>query len=330
MAAPETLIIGHRGAPGYRPEHTRGSYELAIALGAGAIEPDVVATRDGVAIVRHENEISSTTDVADRPEFADRRTRKAFAGVEIDGWFAEDFTWDELRVLRCRERIPEIRPGSAAYDGRWPILSLREVLALAREAGVGIVVELKHEPYFRSIGIDLPALVAADLVAEGWQDEARLHGLVVESFEQSALDRVREEGIRAAFVYLVERSGTAVDLLLAGGEAPSYREQLARVEGIAGRADGISVHASLIAGPRRADPFLERARDAGLAVYAWTARPENAFLRRRNRSSADPAAHGDWRAEWEPLVAAGLDGIFADHPDLARAAFKPPKSTFLR
>src|SRR5918995_1627285 len=128
------LVIGHRGAPGYRPEHSRSSYDLALAMGVDAVEPDVVVSRDGVLVVRHENEISGTTDVSDRPEFADRRTTKTIDGSELTGWFTEDFTWDELSTLRCRERLPRVRPTSASFDDQQPVLRLRDVLDAVREA----------------------------------------------------------------------------------------------------------------------------------------------------------------------------------------------------
>jgi glycerophosphoryl diester phosphodiesterase len=128
------LLIGHRGAPGYRPEHTASSYRLAFAMGVDAVEPDVVATADGVLVLRHENEISGTTDVADRPEFADRRTTKRVDGARLTGWFTEDFTWAELTTLRCRERIPALRPGSAEHNDTEPILRLSDLLDLVEEA----------------------------------------------------------------------------------------------------------------------------------------------------------------------------------------------------
>jgi glycerophosphoryl diester phosphodiesterase len=144
------LLIGHRGAPGYRPEHTASSYRLAFAMGVDAVEPDVVATADGVLVIRHENEISGTTDVAEHPEFAERRTTKRIDGESLTGWFTEDFTWAELATLRCRERIPALRPGSAEYDGTEPILRLGDLLRLVEEASVehgrdiGVVLEIKH------------------------------------------------------------------------------------------------------------------------------------------------------------------------------------------
>ena len=134
MPRTRPLVIGHRGAPGYRPEHSRSSYDLALAMGVDAVEPDIVVSKDGVLVVRHENEISGTTDVADRPEFADRRTTKTVDGAELTGWFTEDFTWDELATLRCRERLPQLRPASASFDDEQPVLRLRDVLDLVRDA----------------------------------------------------------------------------------------------------------------------------------------------------------------------------------------------------
>lgn len=314
------VIIGHRGAPGYRPEHTQSAYRIAIDQGVDAIEPDVVASSDGVLVVRHENEISGTTDVADHPEFAARRTTKEFAGHRITGWFTEDFTWAELCTLRCRERIPDIRPASAAHDGEERILALPEVLEIARAGGVGVVLEIKYATAFASIGIDLAELIARDLRAAGWQSDGA-GDLVVESFEEDVLHRVRAAGIRARYVYLLERRGSPVDLVVARGDAaPTYRDQLNDLGSLAPRVDGISVHKHLLlsaGGPALA----AAARAAGLELYTWTCRPENAFLERRFRGRGGPASHGDWRAEWRELREIGVTGVFTDHPDLARAVF---------
>jgi len=313
-------LIGHRGASGYRPEHTRSAYELAIAQGVDLIEPDVVATKDGVLVVRHENEISGTTDVAARPEFARLRTTKSFAGHEFSGWFTEDFTWEELQLLRCTERIPHLRPDSAAFDGEERILSLREVLDIAREGGVGVVVEIKHAPYFSAIGLDLAPLVARELRAGGWQDPGSGR-LVIESFEESALHAVRSAGIEAELVYLFEDEGAALDLRLAlGSDAPSYLDQLGDIAALAGRVDGISVAKSLLLDPA-APAFAAEARERGLELFTWTARPENAFLEERFRGRGSAAEYGEWRAEWRAIREAGVTGVFADHPDLARQVF---------
>jgi glycerophosphoryl diester phosphodiesterase len=151
----EPLVIGHRGASGYRPEHTLGSYELAIAMGADYIEPDLVSTKDHVLVARHENEIGGTTDVSSHPEFASRKTTKVIDGVPVTGWFTEDFTLAELKTLHARERLPALRPNNTAFDGVYEIPTFDEVLKLAKRAGVGVYPETKHPSYFDSIGLSL-------------------------------------------------------------------------------------------------------------------------------------------------------------------------------
>jgi glycerophosphoryl diester phosphodiesterase len=317
-------VIGHRGASGYRPEHTRAAYELAFALGADAVEPDIVATRDGVLVLRHENEISGTTDVARRPEFADRRTTKHFADVSATGWFTEDFTWEELATLRAVERVPQLRPESATFDGRYPIMRLDELLELIRDAShryarpIGLVAEIKHAAYFDSIGLPLGARVADALAGFGGP-------LVVECFEETVLGEVRRSGLDAKLVYLLEGKGTAPDLALRlGSSAPDYSAQLSD-EGLADlatRVHGVSVDKGrlLKPDPRAGVELVDRAHRAGLEVYTWTLRPENKFLTGPFRSGAAAREWGDWRGEFEAVLATGLDGVFADHPDLALAA----------
>lgn len=197
------LVIAHRGASGERPEHTAAAYRLAIEQGADFIEPDLVPTRDGVLIARHENELSDSTDVADRPEFADRRTTKTVDGAEVTGWFSEDFSFAEIRQLRARERIPLLRPGSASHDGSEGILSLAEIIAIAREADaegrrVGVYPEIKHPTYFAHegrhldgspIGQSLPKLLVDTLVAEGFTDPDRVY---IQSFELAGLVELAE------------------------------------------------------------------------------------------------------------------------------------------
>ncbi|MFT4285291.1 MAG: glycerophosphodiester phosphodiesterase family protein [Protaetiibacter sp.] len=314
-------VIGHRGASGYRPEHTRAAYELAFTLGADAVEPDIVATRDGVLVLRHENEISGTTDVARRPEFADRRTTKSFGPVTMTGWFTEDFTWEELSTLRAVERLPGIRPSSATFDGRYPILRLDELLRLIADASerhgrrLGLVAEIKHAAYFDAIGLPLGELVADAL--------ARFPGpLVVESFEETVLGEVRQRGLDAKLVYLLEASGTAPDLMMRlGASAPDYSAQLERLDELAERVDGISVDKGRLLKPdaRAGVELVDRAHNAGLEVFTWTLRPENKFLTKPFRAG-DAAQWGAWRGEYESVFATGVDGVFADQPDLAIAA----------
>ena len=309
-------VIGHRGAPGYLPEHTAASYLRAFADGVDAVEPDIVISRDGILVVRHENEISGTTDVADHPEFADRHAVKTVDGRELTGWFAEDFTWAELATLRARERLPELRPQSAAFDDQYGILRLTDLLALITQTpDVGLVAELKHPTYFTSIGFDLGALFKAELEETGWLAQGRR--LVVESFEGRVLDELKAADLAAEFVYLLENSGSAPDeVASSGATAVTYAQQLssAGLIKLAERFDGISLDKQTLA---RTPGLVERAHNAGLEVFCWTLRPENRFLGKYLRAGDDPAAFGNYQAEWFRLMQLGLDGVFADYPDLA-------------
>lgn len=321
------LVIGHRGAPGYRPEHSAASYRLALELGADAVEPDVVATRDGVLVVRHENEIGGTTNVAQHPEFADRRTTKTIDGSEITGWFTEDFTWEELQTLRVRERIATLRPGSSEYDGTERMLRLSDVLELLHEHErtighrAGIVVEIKHATYFESIGLPLDDLLEHELRGTGW---AAATGLVIECFELSVLERLKGRGIDARYVYLIEKSGAPADRVARDGTAAAtYADDLgdAGLEALAAVVDGISVDKAYLLpwttlGSGVGD-LVARAHRRDLTVYTWTLRPENAFLDTRHRRGDDAGAFGDWQREFAEILSTGVDGVFADHPDLA-------------
>ena len=321
------LVIGHRGAPGYRPEHTRSSYELALAMGVDAVEPDVVATKDGVLVVRHENEISGTTDVADHPEFADRRTTRRVDGAALTGWFTEDFTWEELSTLRCRERLPKIRSSSASFDGAEPILRLRDVLDLVRAAAaaqgreIGVVLEVKHATHFASIGLDLAPLIAQELRDARWA--AGELPLIVESFESTVLGQLRAEGVVASFVYLIEAAGQPYDLLVAeGSKALSYPESVTagNLDRLVGRVDGISVDKKMLLVP--GTTLVADAHARGLTVFTWTCRPENAFLAAPHRGPGGKSAFGDYEAEWAVIARQGVDGVFVDHPDLGVAVFR--------
>lgn len=341
----EPIVIAHRGASGHRPEHGADAYRLAVEYGADAIEPDIVATRDGVLILRHENEISGTTDIADHADFADRRTMKEVDGAVVEGWFTEDFTWEELSGLRIRERLPELRPQSAAHDGEGRIQRLGDLLALldtdgvasrsageanglrGREVGVGLVAEIKHATYFESIGLPLDELVAAEFHAAGWATDPRL---TIESFEYSVLGKLRARGVTGRSVYLMEAAGAAFDLVARDGSAATtYREQLepaslaALARGGEGAAlDGISLAKKMVIDPSGAtdSTLVDRAHGLGLDVFTWTLRPENAFLVRALRSGGAKAEFGDWRAELQRVIGTGVDGVFADYPDLVREA----------
>lgn len=321
------LVIGHRGAPGYRPEHTRSSYEMALAMGVDAVEPDVVATSDGVLVIRHENEISETTDVADHPAFAPRRTTKVIDGQKLTGWFTEDFTWAELQTLRCRERLPRLRPASATFNDQQRMLSLPELLDLIRAGSlehgreIGIVLEIKHATYFAGIGLDLAPLVERDLRAGGWAGGEL--PVVIESFERTVLEDLRGRGIRGSFIYLIEAKGHPADQLAAHGRrARSYAETVTPegLDELVGRVDGVSVNKRMLLHDDSA--IVPEAHARGLRVFTWTCRPENAFLDPRFRTRGGKADFGDYTAEWAVIAATGVDGVFVDHPDLGVDFFR--------
>jgi glycerophosphoryl diester phosphodiesterase len=320
------LVIGHRGASGYRPEHTRTAYELAFRLGADAVEPDIVASKDGVLVLRHENEISGTTDVAAHPEFASRRTTKTVDGRAVTGWFTEDFTWAELDTLRARERLPAIRQGSASFDGSARLLRLRDLTDLMDVAAIELgrplimVAEIKHANYFESIGLPLDKLFADEIT--GW---ATSTNLIVESFEQTVLQQIRERGVPGRYVLLCEASGSPADLVAQWGTAALPYSKYLTTEGLSrlsGVVDGISVDKSLLLLKDAAGnvtgttDLVDRAHAAGLGVFCWTLRPENKFLAKRFRRGSVARDFGDWAGEFRLILATGLDGVFTDHPDL--------------
>ncbi|MGO1958502.1 MAG: glycerophosphodiester phosphodiesterase family protein [Canibacter sp.] len=324
-------IIAHRGASGYRPEHTEAAYRLAFELGADAVEPDVVPTLDGVLVVRHENEISTTTDIADHPEFRDRKTTKMIEGQRITGWFTEDFTWDELSTLRCRERLQHIRAANRKYDGVYPMLRLRDVLAIVGEEQeradreLRIVIEVKHASYFADSGFHMARLVAREIRRAGWED--RDSNMVFESFELGVLRDFHELGLTSPRVFLAEDEGSPAD---AGrGEMPkkpfAWFRSRRGLKFLSAYVDGISVRKGNALQKR----FLKKrpvvsslVRDAhiyGLDVYVWTLRPENVFLEPGFRRLRGISHWGNWQEEFALFMRSGVAGVFADQPDLAVA-----------
>jgi len=324
----EPIVIAHRGASGYRPEHTLAAYRLAIRLGADYVEPDLVSTKDGVLVARHENEISGTTDVADHPEFADRRTTKTIDGNPITGWFTEDFTLAELKTLRAKERLPQVRPDNTRYDGRFEVPTLDEVLDLVREesrlAGrrIGVYPETKHPTYFDSIGLSMEEPLVSTLREHGL-DRAKAK-VFIQSFETGNLQDL-DEMTSAPLVQLVDAAGAPYDLV-AAGDPRTYADLVtpAGMADIAEYADGVGANKNLVL-PR--DPatgatgapsaLVDDAHAESLIVHVWTLRDENQFMATNFRIGTDPNAKGDIFAEVTAFLDAGVDGMFADYPDSA-------------
>ncbi len=321
LAMSTPLIIGHRGASGERPEHTLSAYALALDQCADFIEPDIVPTKDGQLVARHENEISGTTDVADHAEFADRRTTKTIEGKEVTGWFTEDFTLAELKTLRARERLPQLRPANSAYAAE-PIATLDELIALAKARGKGVVAEIKHSSYFASIGLPIEQRLIDSFARHGWTSAD--DPVWIESFEVANLKALRRV-TRLKLVQLVDDKGAPVD-----GGAESYAVMItpAGLKQIASYADGLGAAKALVI-PRDAEgrslpatPLVAQAHAAGLKVIIWTLRSENFFLPAELREGGDPRAKGRAQDEVRMFAKAGVDGIFTDHPADAAAALK--------
>lgn len=312
-AVADVLIIAHRGASGERPEHTRAAYELAVAQGADFIEPDLVMTRDGVLVVRHENEIGGTTDVASHSEFADRRVTKTIDGQTVTGWFTEDFTLAELMTLRARERLPELR--GTAFDEQQPILTFEQVLEIAREATartgrtIGVAPELKHPAYFAGIGLPMEDAFVAVLERRGLTGADA--PVLVQCFEVGPLERISHR-IDTPLLQLMARDGGPADRPELTYTAMATPEGLARVRTYAG---WIGADTAMIE-PRPGEPtaLITEAHAAGLKVAAWTFRAENAFLPEGDRIGDGPAAHGRITGRVARFAGYGLDAAFMDQP----------------
>ncbi|MBD5829410.1 glycerophosphodiester phosphodiesterase family protein [Janibacter melonis] len=326
------LVVAHRGASGYRPEHTLAAYELAVGQGADYIEPDLVMTRDGVLVDRHEPEIGGTTDVAQRPEFADRRTTKLLDGVRTTGWFVDDFTLAELKTLRATERLGELREESAMYDGRFEVPTFEEVLRqreeLSRRTGrvIGVIPEIKHSTYLHAEGFD-PEREVARLARKHHLDHRRAP-LWVQSFELTALKDLREQhGFRARTTFLTTAKGGPFDL---SGRGTTYAQLTtpAAMKGLSRWIDGYGPEKSQVI-PRRADgslgtptAFVRDAHAVGLTVMPWTFRAENSFLPTDYRVGGDPSHFGRAIDEARAFLETDVDGIFCDQPDMCVQARK--------
>lgn len=310
----DVVVIAHRGSSGERPEHTLESYRLAIAQGADYIEPDLVMTRDGVLIARHENEIGGTTDVADHPEFAARRRTQRIGGEAVTGWFTEDFTLEEIKTLRARERLPGLRPANRAYDDVLEIPTFAEILALAAASrarphapGIGVYPETKHPAHFAALGLaQEPPLLRA---LENFDYHRAGSPVFIQSFDPRNLRELAAK-TPLPLVQLLEHS-------------------VGDIEEIARYAQAIGISKALTDAR-----VVARAQACGLAVHVWTFRAENEFLPQAFKVGAEPAAHGDLAGEIAQFLALGIDGFFTDFPsmgvqarDLAATAATSPRPT---
>ncbi|MEW2086237.1 glycerophosphodiester phosphodiesterase [Streptomyces sp. NPDC005283] len=333
---PCPTIIAHRGASGYRPEHTLGSYQLALDMGAHVIEQDLVPTSDGHLVCRHENDITGTTDVAAHPEFASRRTTKSVDGVSLTGWFTEDFTLAELKTLRAKERIPANRQENTLYDGRWAIPTFEEVLRWAEKEGhrrgrpVWLHVETKHPTYFRGLGLGLEERLAKLLRRYG--RDRRNSPVFLQSFEPSSIQRLAGLVDSPRVVLLSAANTRPWDFVRAGD--PRTVADLVKPDGlkwIASYAQGIGPTLDLII-PKDANGKLgtptSLVRDAhakDLILHPYTMRNENTFLPADFRRGTDPNAYGDAFGALKVYFETGIDGIFTDNSDtglLAAADFR--------
>jgi glycerophosphoryl diester phosphodiesterase len=330
-ALAQPLVIAHRGASADRPEHTLAAYALAIDQGADFIEPDLVPTKDGHLVARHENEIGGTTDAADRPEFAARKTTKIIDGATVTGWFTEDFTLAELKTLRAREGLPQLRPANTAFDGKEQIPTFEEIIALVkaqeqrRGRRIGLYPETKHPSYFRALGLPLEERLLGMLNKNGYNTPE--HPVFIQSFEVDNLKRLRGR-TKLRLVQLIAAAGGPADGAASGYAAMLTPDGLAA---IARYADAIGAEKSLVI-PRTEDGRLgpatrlvADAHKAGLKVHVWTFRPENFFLPTDLRRGDSPAQRGDGETEIRAFAAAGIDGLFSDSVPTAKAALAAPK-----
>jgi glycerophosphoryl diester phosphodiesterase len=326
------IVIAHRGASGYLPEHTLAAYAMAILQGADYIEPDLVMTCDGHLIARHDNVLDRTTDVAQRPAFATRRTTRQIDGTVITGWFSEDFTLAEIQTLRAVERLPEVRPANCRFDGQFTIPTLADVLKLVRameratDRKIGIYPETKHPTHFQQLGLPLeePLLEALHRHVSG-SDQP----VFIQSFEVANLLKMRSM-TNIPLIQLLAPQGQPYDVMAAGGSL-NY-DQMATPEGLADiaiYADGVAPEKNHFLlpldrmgrlDPGKATDFVQHAHQAGLKVHPYTFRAENDFLPINHRLGTDPTLQGDMASELALFLALGIDGFFTDHPDLGARA----------
>jgi glycerophosphoryl diester phosphodiesterase len=319
------IVIGHRGSPAYRPEHTLESYLYAINLGANFIEPDLTFTKDGHLIARHENEISQTTNIKDFPEFLNRKTTKSIDGIEITGWFTEDFMLEEIKLLRCRERIPLIRPNNTIYNDLYSIPTFQEIINLSKNhTGIGLYPETKHPSYYKSLGYDFDVTLIEILKLNNLNSSPLVF---IQSFEVSNLKRLRKitsvklvqllgwKGSQP-FDFTLDGSNVTTDLMLEKG----LGEMKTYVDIICPYKEWVIPRVGIKLG--RPTDLVQRAHEVGLDVHLYTLRPENYFLPNecRREPVSDGRVRGDLVGEILEYFNAGVDGVFVDAPNYGREA----------
>lgn len=321
------LVIAHRGASGYVPEHTLAAYALAVLQGADYVEPDLVMTRDGQLVARHDNELGLTTDVSQRPEFANRKRTQTVDGVSLEGWFSEDFSLAELKTLRAIERIPQLRPGNTRFDGQFEIPSLQEIidlvksLQLSQQRVIGLYPETKHPTHFQQLGLAMEQPLVKVLKRNGYHSAKA--PVYIQSFEVENL-KTLSRLTQVRLVQLLWTEGQPYDQQVLGSGL-SYAQMITPqgLQAIARYASGIGPEKGMVI-PRDATGKLTTptrlvrdAHAAKLKVHPYTFRAENAFLPTSLRNGSEPAERGDIEAELRAFLATGIDGLFIDQPDIA-------------
>ncbi|CEM38207.1 unnamed protein product [Vitrella brassicaformis CCMP3155] len=325
------LVIAHRGASGYIPEHTLAAYAIAILQGSDYVEPDLVMTKDGHLIARHDNVLDLTTDIAERAEFADRKTTKSVDGKESEGWFSEDFTLEEIKTLRAIERIPETRPANTRFDRMFEVPTLEEIVSLVQamesvvNRTIGVYPETKHPSHFASLDLQMEEPLFAVLTENGYSGPDA--PVFIQSFEVANLQKLAGM-TEIPLVQLLDSSGQPFDQVLSNGTL-TY-DEMATADGlkaIAEYASGVGPEKYHFIMPRADDDtlsadtkttFVDDAHAAGLVVHPFTFRAENEFLPLNFRNGTDETAIGDMIGEMELFLEAGIDGVFVDHPDIGK------------
>ncbi|RSE31702.1 glycerophosphodiester phosphodiesterase [Acinetobacter junii] len=334
---PKILVVGHRGASALRPEHTLASYQKAIEDGADFIEPDLVSTKDGVLVARHENEISGTTNVAELPEFANRKKTKVIDGVSIEGWFTEDFTLKELQQLKARERIPQYRPENTKYNDLYPVPTLEQIIELAdahyKKTGkiVGLYIETKHPTYFQNQNLAMEDRLLQTLSKYKYSRD--IAPIYLQSFEVSNLKYLKQQldlhkSLKhAQLIQLYDEQSAQPADYVAKQISTTYGD-MATAQGlkeVASYANGVGpwkVYVFKDASMTETTSFVKDAHQVGLKVHPYTFRPENNFLAESLKCSSkdDERCESGSIKEMQLYFKAGVDGVFTDDPAIGRKA----------